>query len=425
MKFHAEAYRKDGSAAPEIVEAQDAAEAAEILRKRGLLVCEVRPAEDGEAVAPQGARKRRAGGSPGGAGARLKFLTGFLRQMAVLVSTGTPLVEAITSLERQTEDAQTRAVLEGLRIRMEEGRQLSEAMAAYPAYFDSVCRNLVAAGETGGILDEVLNRLSSLVRAQERIRGEVVGAMAYPCMLIVISIGVLTAMIGFVLPRFEGLFKSLDRPVPATTQVLMDISHWLRDNWWAPVIGIPAIAFSVASVLRTQAGKLWLDRFLLTVPLLGTLVRNLSAARAARVMGILVDGKVALLECLRLVQGTMSNSLYARCLASAESAVTRGEGAAAALAAPVDGVRLFPPSVVEALRSGERSGKIGPVLLNVADALDEDNDVLLRSTTRLLEPLILSVLGVIVGLVTLSMFMPLFDLAAAGPMNAGGGGGLP
>lgn len=422
MKFAAEAYRKDGTSAPEVVEAQDAAEAAEILRRRGLLVCEVRPAAEGQPVS-HSEHKHSAGRSRGSAGARLKFLTSFLRQMSVLVSTGTPLVEAIASLERQTEDPRSREILAGLRVRMEEGRALSEAMAAYPAHFDLVCRNLIAAGETGGILETVLTKLASLVRAQQKIRSEVIGAMAYPCMLIAISIGVLTAMIGFVLPRFEGLFKSLDRPVPASTQVLMGMSHWLRDNWWAPLIGLPAVIFAVVMLVRTGPGKLWLDRFLLRAPVFGGLMRNLSAARAARVMGILVEGKVALLECLRLVQGTMHNSLYARCLKSAENAVTRGEGAAGALATPVDGVKLFPSAVVEALRSGERSGKIGMVLLSVADALDEDNDVLLRSTTRLLEPLILSVLGVIVGLVTLSMFMPLFDLAAAGPMSAGGGGG--
>lgn len=420
MKYIAEAYRKDGSSASEIVEADDPMEAAEILRKRGLLVCEVRVA--GNEAIRAGADARKPVDAAASSGRRLKFLTGFLRQMSVLVSTGTPLVEAITSLERQTDDEQWRSILAGLREKMEEGRQLSEAMAAFPSYFDPVCRNLVAAGESGGMLDIILNKLAVLVRQQQRIRSEVIGAMAYPFALILISIAVLTAMIGFVLPRFEGLFKSLDRPVPASTRLLMDVSLWLREHWWVPLAAVIAIIIAAIFTFKTRAGRVWLDHAILRMPLLGNLFRSLSAAHVARVMGILVEGKVALLECMRLVQGTIGNTLYVRLLQNAQDAVTRGESAAAAIAEPVDGLRLFPPSVIEAFRSGERSGKVGPVLISVADALDEDNDVLLRATTRLLEPLILSILGVIVGVVTLSMFMPLFDLAAAGPMNAGGGG---
>ncbi len=418
MKFLAEAYTKDGKSITETIDAADIAEASESLRRRGLLVSEIRPAghETVAIAAPRGSGRMRIG-----AGRRLKLLTGFLRQMSVLVSTGTPLVEAIASLERQTEDPAWRDLLADLRKKMEEGKQLSEAMAAHPECFDAVCRNLVAAGETGGKLEAVMGRLSALVRQQQKIRGEIVGAMAYPCMLIVVSLGVLTAMIGFVLPRFGGLFKSLDRPVPASTQVLLNLSDWLRHYWWTLAIGIPVLVVLLLSVLRSAGGRRVCDRLAVTAPLLGQLVRSLYAARVARVMGILVEGKVALLECMRLVQGTMGNSLYIQCLRDAEDAVTRGEGASQAFAGHVQGVRLFPASVTEALRSGERTGKIGPVLMSVADALDEDNEVLLRSVTRMLEPMILSVLGVIVGFVTLSMFLPLFDLAAAGPMSGGGG----
>ncbi|GMV27079.1 MAG: pilus assembly protein PilC [Phycisphaerae bacterium] len=416
MKFIAKAYQRDGTAATETVEAADAHEATEMLRRRGLLVSEVTPVSESQGLpaAPRAKRGARISGSK-----RLKHLTGFLRQMSVLVSTGTPLVEAIASLERQADDAAWRNLLTDLRQKMEEGKQLSEAMAWHPECFDCVCRNLIAAGETGGQLEAVLTRLASLVRQQQKIRSEVIGAMAYPSMLILISIVVLTAMIGFVLPRFEGLFKSLDRPVPGSTQMLLSLSHWLRDNWWAPAIGVPAFATLMFFALSTRTGRRWADHFVVKAPMLGSIVRNLAAARVARVTGILVEGRVALLDCLRLVQGTMSNSLYVTSLRNAEDAVTRGEAASGALAAEVSGVRLFPAAVIEALRSGERSGRIGPVMLSVADAIDEDNDVLLRSTTRLLEPLILSFLGVVVGLVTLSMFMPLFDLASAGAATGG------
>ncbi|MBL8964116.1 MAG: type II secretion system F family protein [Phycisphaeraceae bacterium] len=419
MKFIAHTYSRDGDPAVETIEAATAAEAADILRRRGLLISDLKPAPDGSPSASQATSARRRSIRLG-SGKRLKLLTGFLRQMSVLVSTGTPLVEAIASLERQADDEAWRGLLGSLRKRMEEGCQLSEAMADHPECFDLVCRNLVAAGESGGRLDEILTRLSSLVRQQQRIRGEVIGAMAYPSMLILISLGVLTAMIGFVLPRFEGLFKSMDRPVPASTQALLGLSNWLRENWWFPLIAVPAVIVASAMLLRTPAGSRWKDRALVRAPMLGTVYRSLCAARVARIIGVLLDGKVALLECLRLVRGTMGNSLYASSLAGAEDAVTRGEGASVALDRQVGGVRLFPSAVIEALKCGERSGKIAPVMISVADALDEDNDVLLRSATRLLEPLILSVLGVIVGLVTLSMFMPLFDLAAAGPMSGGG-----
>ncbi|MCC6428352.1 MAG: type II secretion system F family protein [Phycisphaerales bacterium] len=420
MRFTAEAYSKDGKSITETIEATDAAEAAELLRKRGLLVSEVKPARESNTEILQA---RAASGRRFGAGRRLRLLTGFLRQMSVLVSTGTPLVEAVSSLERQSEDPEWSRILEDLRKRMEEGKQLSEAMAFHPECFDAVCRNLVCAGETGGKLEAVMTRLAALVRQQQKIRGEVIGAMAYPCVLILISLGVLVAMIGFVLPRFEGLFKSLDRPVPGSTQALLSLSNWLREYWWAAGLTLGVIVATVFIIAGTRQGKLWRDVLMLKAPLVGHLATSLYAARIARVMGVLIEGRVALLECLRLVQGSIGNSLYARGMQSAEEAVTRGEGASGAFGAVVQGVRLFPIAVSEAMRSGERTGQIGPVLLSVADALDEDNEVALRSATRMLEPMILSVLGLVVGVMTLSMFLPLFDLAAAGGAGGAGGGG--
>jgi type II secretory pathway component PulF len=423
MKLSYRGFDKSGSPVNDTIEAPDRNEAVENLRRRGIFVSEMSEASAGT----PGTAKTKGPGSlfallKNMRGQRLEHVAAFTRQLSLLVSTGTPVVEAMMSLEHQAPQGPFREVLGAIRQRIEEGAQLSDAMAAHPDYFDPVCRSLVCAGEQGGKLEVMLQRLASLIRQQVKIRKTVKGAMIYPMLLICIAIVVVCSMLGFVLPRFEGLFKSLDTPLPPTTKFLMAASNMLRAYWWVVLSFITAAGVGLKLWLSTPGGRLAMDRFLVTAPQLGRVTRSFNTARIARMLGTLLDGKVALLEALSLTKQSLSNSLYINLLARAEDAVTKGDNVSNALADPHDGHQLIIPSVADALKSGERTGQMAPVLTSVAQFLDEDNEVLVKTLTGLMEPVILIILGLIVGVVAISMFLPLFDLTSAtGPGGPGGG----
>lgn len=394
MRFAYKGYDRGGKAVADTVEASDRASAGENLLQRGVFVTELKDLG--------GSSSRRAGGP--------EHVAVFFRQLSVLVGSGTPLVDALHALERQTPEGPWRGVISAMRQRIEEGAQLSEAMAAHGKCFDGVCQSLIAAGESGGRLDAMLQRLALLTRQQVRIRKTVRGALAYPSLLIAIALIVTCTMIGFVLPRFEGLFQSLDAPLPPTTRFLMDVSQFARARWYVLVGGAVLLGGGGWAWWSSEGGRALWQRGVLRVPQVGPLLRNYATARIARVLGVLLEGKVGMLEALRLTRQSVASPAYAALVTRAEEAVTRGENISGALGDP----SLISPAVCEAIRSGERSGQVGPVLMSVADHLDEDNELALKTVTGLLEPVILIVMGVVVGVMAVSMFLPLFDLAGAG-----------
>ena len=346
-------------------------------------------------------------------GRLLKNLAMFTRQLSVLMTSGTPLVQALGALERQSADKNWRQVIGTLRVRVEEGATLSAAMELHPDVFDPVCRSLISAGESGSSFDQMLDRLATLTRRQMHVRNAVIGALIYPTLLVVVAVSVLATMLLFVLPRFATLFDTLDVALPPTTRFLMGLSELLRSYWWSvPALGIGAVV-GVRAWVRSAPGRRWVDSFVLKVPAVGPIVKNFAVARIARVLGVLINGRVPLLEALSLARLTTNNLNYTDLVARAEEAVTRGSTMSSAFAAG----NLVSPSLCEAIKSGEQSGQMGPLLLSIADFLDEDNEVVLKSLTSVLEPAILIVLGLLVGFVALSMFMPLFDLTA---MTQGG-----
>lgn len=422
MKFTYRAFDKSGKSRQETIEANSASEATEALRRQGLFVAEISQASAAAAAAGGASRNTAQRGRAGASNVRggTKNLSSFLRQLSVLVKTGTPLVDAIQALEKQTVDAKWLSVIAGVRARVEEGQTLSEAMSAFPRSFDSVCRSLVRAGESGGNLGDMLTRLAELVRKQVRIKQQLLGAMVYPAVLICVSIAVTLTMMLFVMPRFSGLFTSLDVPLPPTTRMLMAGSGFLVKYWWAVLLGIGLVAVAVVAWTRTPGGRFAIHGLLLKLPHAGRLVRGLGTARFARLMGVLLESKVPMLESLELTRDASSNLHYAALLMRASESLQRGEPLSSAVSAG----GIIDASVCEALKSGERTGQVGPVLSNMADFIEEQNEVVIKSLTSLVEPLILISLGLVVGLMATSMFMPLFDLTASAG-GAGTGGGTP
>jgi len=281
-------------------------------------------------------------------------------------------------------------------------------MAEHPQHFSVIYRSLIAAGESGGKLPEMLDRLAKMLTKEIQVRSSITGAMMYPSILITVATSVLITMIVFVLPRFTGLFKSLDVPMPPTTVFLMAVSSLLRNYWWAVLLIIALGAVATHLWLRTEQGRLFRDTLLIRLPLLAKLVRNLITARLARLLGVLISGHVPLMEALALTREAAGNLHYARLIGKAEKHVEHGEAMSLAFADE----ELIEPAVYEAVRNGEATGQTAQLLLMMSDFMDEENDTVIRSLTSILEPVILIVLGLVIGLVAVSMFLPLFDLTA-------------
>jgi type II secretory pathway component PulF len=408
MKFAYDGYDKAGAQARGVVEASGEAEARDALRRKGVYVTSVR-----EAGARDDAHAAAASVGRGPSGRSVKALAVFAREMAVLVSTGTPVVDALMAVERQTKDEKFRAVLHSVRRRVEQGEPLSMAMADHPQAFDAVSRSLVAAGESSGQMDEMLQRLAVLARRQAATRSTIIGALVYPALLLAVCVTVTTVMIAVVLPRFAGLFETLDTPLPMTTMLLMSVSDFLRTYWWGVVPA--AIVGVVGGVLwsRSPMGRSAVAGAIIRTPQFGKLARSFATARIARLLGVLLDARVPMLESLALVRASMTNPAYRRLVEHAEAAVTRGDSVSRVL----EKSDLVTPSVAEAVANGESTGRLAMVLLSVADYLDEENDTATKALSSLLEPIIMITLGLVVGFVAISMFLPLFDLTAA----AGGG----
>ncbi len=408
MKLAYQGYDSNGKVVSDVIDASSADEATLTLRGRGLFVTSIDSTSDNGAVSGKPGRRL---GSRGGAG--IKGLTLFTRQLQVMLSTGIPIVQSLSALQRQTDSVVWRDTIASLASRVEEGVPLSEAMKDHPQRFDAIYRNLIAAGETSGKLPVMLERLAALTRKQLQTRNTVVGALVYPSLLIVVAIAVLCLMLTIVLPRFGDLFETLDLPLPPTTQFLMFLSGTLISYWWAILLVIGVTVTGLYYWMRSEHGKQAIYTAMLGLPMLGKVTRSFATARIARLLGVLMDSHLPLLDVMELIRSGTTNVHYQRLLDNARDAVTRGEPISTAFVES----DLITPSVSEAMRSGESTGKVAPSLLTMSDMLDEENEVLIKSLTGILEPMILLAMGVLVGFMALSIFLPLFDLTA---MSAGG-----
>ncbi len=410
MKLAYKAYDGLGKSVTGIVDAGDAPGAAEMLRRQGLFVAEVKASipTEGQTVSR---RRRRSSGSQ-----RLKDVAWFSRQLFVLVSSGTRLADALHALERQARPGPWRDVITSLRTRVEGGTTLAAAMESQGAYFDPIYRNLITAGESSGHLVEMFDRLAGLKQKQLRIHNSVKGALIYPCLLVTVGLTIFVMLLLFVIPRFAGLFQTMNVPLPSSTAVLLGLSGVVRGYWWLILILLAGAVGGAVAYLRSPRGRLLRDVAVLRMPYIGPVVKSLSTARITSLLGVLMQARIPVLEALRHVRQATGNSRYQTLIAKAEQAVSKGE----AMSAAFDDPSLINPSVYEALRSGEESGEIDKLLMNISAFLDEENEVIVRSMTSIIEPLILVVMGVLVGAISICMFLPLFDLAS---MTQQGGGG--
>ncbi|MFG0331487.1 MAG: type II secretion system F family protein [Phycisphaerales bacterium] len=406
MKIAYKGYDRSGRVVSDLIEAPNAEQARAKLAAQGLFGVELQKS---------GRRTRSSAASGGrrkapffGRGTRLRHVTLFFRQLSILVTAGSPLIVGLEAMTRQAKDPQWNAVVRDIRKRVEDGEAFSEAIRAHPAYFDQVYCSLIAAGEAGGSLAEMLRRLAELSQQQLRIRGSFLGAMIYPVVLLSIVSVVLVITLCLVVPRFGEMFETLGAPLPPTTEVLLMLSEWLRTNYLQAAVGVVGLAFGVFFFLRSAAGGRALDWAAIETPRIGKVVRSVMVARVLRVLGVLVSAGIPVLEALKLTKGAAPNQYYNGLLEQTEDAVSRGEGVSEVF----ERSGLVNDYVCQAIRSGEDNGQLGFVLVNLAEFLDEENELVVRNLTKVLEPFILIILGVVVGGAAISLFMPLFDLSA-------------
>jgi type IV pilus assembly protein PilC len=399
VKVAYEGFTIDGQAVNGTLVVNDRDGARKALREQGIFATRISDARD--AAARTGARVPR------------EVLAALLRQLSILVSTGTPLVEALTAIERQAEDPRWAGLVGELRRRIEEGAAFSDAMGAMPHVFDPICRTMAAAGESAGILDKMLGDLADLYRRQARIRKAVIGALTYPTVVICAAGIVLVALVTVVLPKFRTMFDAIQAPVPTMTAALMALGDALREHW---IIALSVAAAAIVGLVFLARSIPLRRRFIaltLRMPIIAPVVRAISTAHMVRCLGLLLESRIALLDALKLTSDSMSHPAYVALLERAQVGVTHGEQLSAAL----DDVRCIAPSVRQAIASAERSGRLGQVLTQLGRHLDEDNETVVKGIARAVEPLLLAALGIVIGFVAISLFLPLFDIAA----SAGGG----
>lgn len=373
------------------------------LREKGYWVQKVNPAR--AAARPQARPKGGKGFSFGRVSGR--DLAIFCRQFATMIDAGVSLVRCLAVLEEQTGSARLRQIIQEIQGAVESGETLSRALSRWPRIFSNLFVGLVRAGEIGGVLDETLNRLSTFLEENERLRRKVKSAMTYPVLVLIFATAVVIGLVTFILPQFVQVFKELgiSDELPAPTRLLIQISNFLTTKWYMVIIGAVLLFVSFSQYTRTQIGRRHHDWVKLKVPIFGALNHKIALARFSRTLSTLLVSGVPILQSLETVAGAVDNEIISDAILAARAAIREGEQ----IGDPLQRSGMFPPMVVQMVAIGEETGSLDNMLSKVADFYESEVDATLASLTAMLEPLLIVTLGVIVGFIVISMFMPLMS----------------
>lgn len=335
----------------------------------------------------------------------VKQRTLFTRQLATLIKVS-PIEEALRTIARQSEKDETRAIVNRVADGVVEGRRLADAMGREPQSFDPLYRAMIGAGERSGTLPDQLQRLAALMERQAAMRGKLISALAYPAVLTLVAIGVVAALMIAVVPKVVEQFEDVGQQLPLITRIVIAISDFLA-NWWWALIGLIALGIAAfVLALRREPFRLRFDSWLLTLPLFGRLLRDLNAARTARTLATMVDSRLPLVEGMRLTAPTVKNRAQR---AAIEQMVVEIRGGGS-LSGALKRSGLFPPLLTHLAASGESAGQLGPMLGQAADYLEREFDTFTSSVLSLLEPAIIIIMGAVVAAIVLSILMPILQL---------------
>ncbi len=346
------------------------------------------------------AKKRRQGK------VKSQELVVFTRQLATMMDAGLPLVQSLTALEEQTESPSFKAVLRRVTERVEQGGSFSESLMEHPKVFNRLFVSMVQAGETGGLLAEILDRVASYLEATARLKKKVKSAMMYPVIVCVIALGIAFFLIIKVIPIFADIYKDFGAKLPGPTQALIALSDWLRAYIVGVLIGGAAAIYGLVKFKGTKRGSQIWDRITLKFPVFGKLVHKIALARFARTFSALVRSGVPILETLRIVGQSSGNTVVEHAVEQTAASIERGDNIAMAMGLHP----IFPPILVRMVAAGEQTGKVDVMLEKISDFYDEEIEATLSGLTSLIEPLLIVFLGVVVGSIVICMFLPIFKL---------------
>jgi general secretion pathway protein F len=372
------------------------------LKKDGVVVLEIR---EGSA-----ARAARRGTVSFTFGNRVKLgdLANATRQLATLLSSGLPLMDALSVLVEQEEVAGLKSALSSVRDSVREGASLADALKENPKVFSQLYINMVSAGEASGTLEITLDRLADFLDEQVRFRGRLSAALAYPAFMTVIGIGMLFFIFSFVMPRIVGMFEDMKQQLPFITLMLLWTVRFLSAFWWAILIAIAGAVYYARRYLRTQSGKENFDARLLKMPVFGTLIRMIAVSRFTRTFGTLLQSGVPTLTALDIVKSVVGNTVLANAIQKARENVREGEP----IADPLRRSGLFPPVVVQMVAVGEKSGELEKMLLKISDSFERTVETRITGLMALLEPVIILVMGLVIGFIVIAIMLPMLQMSS-------------
>ncbi len=344
-----------------------------------------------------------------GSSIKTKDLVIFSRQFATMIDAGLPLVQCLDILASQQEKMEFKKVLFDVKASVEGGSTFADALKKHPKVFDPLYVNLVAAGEVGGILDTILNRLSLFLEKAEKLKGKIKGAMTYPVAVIIIACLIVTGLLVWVVPIFQNMFASFGKALPVPTQVVVNMSHILTSYWYLILASIAGIFFGLRYLYGTPKGRKQMDAVFLKLPVIGDLIRKTAVARFTRTLGTMLSSGVPILEGLDIVAKTAGNVIIEEAVMKSRMSLSQGK----TLAEPLIETKVFPGMVTQMIAVGESTGALDAMLAKIADFYEEEVDTAVDALTSLIEPLLMAFLGIVVGGLVIALYLPIFQLAGA------------
>lgn len=331
------------------------------------------------------------------------------RQFATMIEAGLPLVQSLEILSDQATSPALKDALSDVRERVQSGSTLAEALGKHPKIFDELFVNMVEAGEVGGALDTILLRLATYREKVDALRRKIKGAMYYPAVISVVAAGATLFLITFIVPVFAKLFEGFGAELPLPTKLVMAISGIIRSNILLGIVILVGLGIGYRYLAKTPSGRLAIDRFKLKIPIMGNLLRKSIIARFSRTLGTLLNSGVPILDALEITAKTAGNKVIYNAIRRAVTAIAQGD----TIAQPLQDTGVFPPMVVQMISVGEKTGGLDEMLEKVADFYEDEVDAAVDALTSIIEPVVIVVMGAVIGFVLISMYLPMFDLIGA------------
>ncbi len=338
----------------------------------------------------------------------VKDIAIFFRQFSVMIDAGLPLVQCLEILAANQENVTFQKALTGVRTTVEGGATLANAMRGYPKIFDDLTTNMIEAGETGGILDTILQRLASYVEKAVKLKAAVKSALIYPVSVIGIAVIIVGCLLKFVVPIFVNLFASLQVDLPLPTRIVMGLSYLVGHFWWIGALFLVLLVVAIKQMNKTEKGRLLWDSFMLRLPVFGLVLRKIAVARFSRTLGTLLTSGVSILEALSITARTSGNAVLEQALFKVRKAIEEGR----TIVDPLKESGVFPNMVTQMIGVGEATGAMDAMLQKIADFYEDEVDAATKDMLTLLEPIMIAFLGVAVGGIVISLYMPLFSMIA-------------